>query len=671
MIPSTFTLSITMKKLLLFFIFSLHLLYATAQREYWGMTRYGGPDFLINAYGSGVIFKTNKNASKYEVVHNFDSATGFRPEGSLIQADNGKLYGFTGSGFTSWPTKLFELDPITKVYKVIMNADTVGGNQNVYRWGSPFVASNGKIYSLASNKLIETNPATGTNKVIASALSSSGGENYFMQASNGNIYFVTSNNNGIVGQFGGLFVLNPLNNTVSKLYQFVAGTGAAPYGSLVEWTPGILYGTFSYGSGPIVSQGGIFSFNLNTNTFEQKKLFFDVGITGGGSKAYGGLTRYGNKLYGALNSGGVNDYGLLYKYDPATNTLDTLVNFAYQSYPYTFATDTIHNKFIFNRGGWGIELISGYDGRLYGLTQGSMFSYDVATNHFYSLIAFYPDYGNNPSYARLLQTCTKPYFYFTIPDTVHVLQGMPLSFALGTPNTDTFRWYKNNNLLTAQADSTLHIDTAKLTDQGWYNCKMTNECGDSTTKKFYLKVDVVTPLPLVFTATANGAAAKLQWKDENAANISYYELQRSAEGGKFAALAKVNATYQITYNYNDEGFAAFATANVGKACYRLKQVAKDGIETYSQIVCLSAMAHSIFTITPNPARDKVTVNCGSRIKGNITFDWIAANGQVVQTNEYKNITTQTINISHLPTGVYTLRITTANSVENGQVVVER
>ena len=301
-----------------------------------------------------------------------------------------------------------------------------------------------------------------------------------------------------------------------------------------------------------------------------------------------------------------------------------------------------------------------------------MFSYDVANNQFYSLIFLGMEDGAEPSYAHLLQTCTKPYYLNLIPDTLHVLQGNAVNFSISTPNTDTFRWVKNNTTaLPLLTDSTLHIDTAKLTDQGWYNCKMTNECGDSTTKKFYLKVDVVTPLPLVFAATANGGAARLQWKDEAAANISYYELQRSAEGGKFAPLAKVNATYQTTYTYNDEGFATFATANVGKACYRLKQVAKDGIETYSQVVCLSAIAHSIFTITPNPARDKVTVNCGSRIRGNITFDWIAANGQVVQTNEYKNITTQIINISHLPTGVYTLRITTANNVENGQVVVER
>ncbi len=665
-----------MKKILFIIHYSLFIVSATAQREYWGMTQYGGPDFLINAYGAGVIFKTNKNASNYKVMHNFDTATGFEPQGSLIQAPNGKFYGFTTNGACGCrPGFLFEFDPIRFVYKTLLKSDTLP-RQGSYRWGTPFLASNGKIYSLAGGTLLETDPTTGISIIIADSLNPAGGENYFMQASNGKVYFVTSNNNGLIGQFGALYELNLPTKTVIKKYQFLSGNGAAPYGSLVEWSPGVLYGTFSEGSGPITSTGGIFSYNLTTQTFEQKRTFYSIGVTGL-SGAYGGLTRYGNKLYGATIAQGVNNDGFIYSYDPATNALDTLINFQTANFNYTF--DTIHHQLIFNIAGWGTELISVSDGRLYGLTRKSMFSYEVATNQLHSLISFGLEYGAQPMYAHLLQTCTKPYFYFTIPDTLHVFLGQPVSFAIGTPNTDTFRWYKDNVYLPTQTDSLLHITTAALSDQGWYHTKLTNECGDSITKKFYLKVDIITPLGLAFTGKVishstgggQGEAALLQWTDPAAKDAETYTLQRSPNGRNFATLYTTKAKpSQQAYNYTDEAFKTFTNANNGKAFYRLLQQNKDGKENYSSVVLLTT-ANSPLTITPNPASDKIIVSFGKLMNGVVNFDLIAANGQIVLSKQAKNIATQPITINHLPAGVYSMQITTNEGVENRKVIIER
>ena len=568
------------------------------------MTEYGGPGFLTNAYGEGVLFKTDKQGRNYQVMHNFDTATGYQPRGSLIQAPNGKLYGFTTRGNCSCnPSFFFEFDPISRVYKTLLRDDTLSGG-NSYSRGLPFQASNGKIYSLAGNLLLETDPSSAINKVITSNLNPSLGENYFMQASNGKVYFVTANGNGLIGQFGALYELNLPTKTVIKKYQFLDGIGSAPYGSLVEWSPGILYGTFSSGSGPITSTGGIFSYNLTTQTFEQKRTFYSIGITGL-SGARGGLTKFGNKMYGATTRGGVNNDGFIYSYDPATNALDTLINFATAnaSYPY----DTLHQVDNRNLRGWGTELISGYDGRLYGLTATSMFSYDVASNKIFSLVSLQREWGGYPAYAHLLQTCTKPYFYFTIPDTLHVFQGQPVSFAIGTPNTDTFRWYKDNSYLPTQADSLLRITAAAFSDQGWYHTRLTNECGDSITKKFYLKVDVVTPLGLVFTGRINNRNALLQWTDPAAKDVETYTLQRSKDGSNFTEINTTKATpNQQVYNYTDEASETFANTNNGKAFYRLLQQNKDGNKSYSNVVLLTT-ANSPLTITPNPAGEQVTI----------------------------------------------------------------
>ena len=235
-----------MKKLLLLINFILFVLNSFAQREYWGMTTVGGKDFDTatgNYGGAGVIFKTDKYGKHYQVAYDFDSATGIEPHGSLIKATNGKLYGITGSLSSTMFTCLFEFDPITRVYKVLMRADTLTGGGN-YQRGAPFEASNGKIYSLCYNKLLETDPVTGINIVVANNLSPATGENYFMQASNGKVYFVTANTNGVIGQYGALYELDLSSKVVVLRHQFLDQTGSSSYGSPVEWSPGLLHGVY-------------------------------------------------------------------------------------------------------------------------------------------------------------------------------------------------------------------------------------------------------------------------------------------------------------------------------------------------------------------------------------------------------------------------------------------
>lgn len=326
-------------------------------------------------------------------------------------------------------------------------------------------------------------------------------------------------------------------------------------------------------------------------------------------------------------------------------------------------------------------MISGYDGRLYGISFSSIFAYTPATNQFESVaglqqgVGYYINsLGSSIWYAHLLETCTKPYFFFTIPDTVHVFQGQPVSFGLGTPNTDTFRWYKDNIYQATQTDSLLHITAAAFADQGWYHTKLTNECGDSITKKFYLKVDVVTPLGLVFSGRVKGSSALLQWQVSSAANTSYYELQRSPNSRNFVPIAKINATTQTTYTYTDEGIFDSPSSSERERVrfsYRLKEVAKDGKESYSNVVCLLTTANSLLTITPNPAKNKLTISFRKLIRGVVKFDLIAANGQPILSKQAKNIEIETIAVGNLPTGVYTLQITTGEGTETRKVVVER
>ena len=292
----------------LFVLFCLLIIthFADAQREMWGMTTYGGID------NQGVLFKTDKTGKKETVMHYFDTATGAYPEGSLIQATNGNLYGFTGLTSSGVANRFFEFNPITKNYKVLLNYDTILGAN--FLIGSPFYANNGKIYFLAATKLMELNPANGIIRSVANLppnVYATG--NYLMQASDGNLYFATQATI-TVGTRGALFRFNPNTYALTKLLTFTERLGS-PFGSFIEWSPGLLYGTFSTGTDSL-QYGGIFTYNIATNYYGWQALFGKIGAEG----PYGGLTRVGNKLYGCLFAGaGFQSNGLIYKYEPATD----------------------------------------------------------------------------------------------------------------------------------------------------------------------------------------------------------------------------------------------------------------------------------------------------------------------------------------------------------------
>ena len=469
-------------------------------------------------------------------------------------------------------------------------------------------------------------------------------------------------------------------------HQFFDQTGSASYGVLVEWTPGVLFGTFFGGSDSATNTGGIFRYNLNTGVYEIRKTFFDIGVKDF-FIAKGGLTRFGNKLYGATLYGGRYDYGFLYSYDPANNALDTLANFGTID-NLAIYYDSLRRDSYYHQNGWGTELLSSYDNRLYGLTGGSMFSYNPVDSQFRSLNSLSGGptnaagrLGFSVNYGRLLEICTPPYYLSTIPDTVHVFQDQPFSFTISTPNTDTFHWVKDAATpLPQQTDSTLHFDTTRLTNQGWYTCTLINECGDSTTKRFFLKVDIVTPLPFTLTgrlisssaAGGQGEAAVLQWTDPAASNVASYELQRSNTASNFIRVTMVSATTQTAYTYTDKGIFASPNERDGaRFFYRLKQISKDGKEAYSNIVQLNTqlLTPNFFTLSPNPAKDKLTVTLEG-YNGKATLAIVDVKGAVLLTKTVSN-GNNNIHLHNLPPGEYVVVVTDkTGKAESKKVVVE-
>ncbi len=242
----------------------------------YGLTQYGGKN------RRGVIFQYNYITNVYTKKFDFDSLSGSNPTGSLIQANDGNLYGMTSGG-------------------------------GAYKFGVIFK------YNFATNtytKLIDLTISTGSKPYSS-----------LLQASDGNLYGMTTDG---ISVGGGLFKYNIQTNTFTNIKSFTGTTdGVKPFGDLIEANDGNLYGMTSLGGGGNQAKGVIFQYNYTTNTFTKKFVFDD--IIQKGSFPLGTLKQaLDGNLYGTTKSGGVNNGsnngGTVFKYNPFTNVFTKLID---------------------------------------------------------------------------------------------------------------------------------------------------------------------------------------------------------------------------------------------------------------------------------------------------------------------------------------------------------
>ena len=126
----------------------------------YGMTKYGGTN------GYGVIFKFNPVNSSVTKLLDFDmSGNGGNPDGSLIQATDGKLYGMTEAGGANSMGVLFQFSPVNSNF--VDKVDFDGSNNGSTPLGGLIQATDGMLYGLTSTGgtsdvgvMFQYNPAT-------------------------------------------------------------------------------------------------------------------------------------------------------------------------------------------------------------------------------------------------------------------------------------------------------------------------------------------------------------------------------------------------------------------------------------------------------------------------------------------------------------------------------
>ncbi|MDB5276624.1 MAG: hypothetical protein JWR61_1579 [Ferruginibacter sp.] len=147
---------------------------------------------------------------------------------------------------------------------------------------------------------------------------------------NGKLYGSTlsggKNNKGVI------FEWNPEKNTYTRKADFNGLNGANPHAGLSLYN-NIFYGTTL--AGGLYNKGVIFEWNPLTNTLTK---MMDLSDTTGYSYELGGrMTLKDGKFYSAANQGGSLHGGVIFEWDPVTNSYLKKIDFNYQYQPPIFA----------------------------------------------------------------------------------------------------------------------------------------------------------------------------------------------------------------------------------------------------------------------------------------------------------------------------------------------
>jgi uncharacterized repeat protein (TIGR03803 family) len=293
----------------------------------YGLTYNGG------CYNDGILFRYDEKLDSVILLHDFDIAEGVKPYGGLTLATDGKFYGMTSKGGNDNLGSLFSFDPQTNHYKSFDRAfryvETFNPPLppiNYIHLGEPYgeliQASNGRLYGMTSRGGIADLGAifsydTDTDSWEIIYFSGINGANPFgslVEANNGKFYGMTYNggsvNNGVI------FELDSNLDTIINVFNFNGLNGMDPFGSLLQASNGLLYGLTS--SGGIFNKGVLFKFDINTTTFTKLHDFNGSN----GSFPQGTLIQISNgKIYGVTGSGGLTDDGVLFEFDPVSETV--------------------------------------------------------------------------------------------------------------------------------------------------------------------------------------------------------------------------------------------------------------------------------------------------------------------------------------------------------------
>jgi len=321
--------------------------------DLYGTTGAGGANPGFFGGGGGTIFRIAPSGT-LTTLYSFCSLSGctdgFGPNGELIQATNGYLYGITmygGAGDDCSDTlscgtvfKMTSSGTLTTLYSFCSESNCPDGAEPFDGLVRP---PNGEFYgttyaggAYGYGSVFEITPS-GTRTTLYSFCSQGqpckdgfGPSAGLVRAANGDLYGTTSYD-GANGNGGTVFKITP-SGTLTTLYSFCSQAGCtdglSPYARLVEATNGDLYGTTVFGGTNVL--GTVFKITPS-GTLTTLYSFCSQASCADGYYPYAELVQAtdGN-LYGTTEYGGANKQGTVFRITPS-GTLTTLYSFCSES----------------------------------------------------------------------------------------------------------------------------------------------------------------------------------------------------------------------------------------------------------------------------------------------------------------------------------------------------
>ncbi|MBI3501327.1 MAG: T9SS type A sorting domain-containing protein [Bacteroidetes bacterium] len=597
----------------------------------------------------GISFGAGALIFNYDLVSNnitipliMNALDGRTPQGSLMQASNGKFYGMTSYGGNEWSLGvLFEFNPDSliyiKKYDFIFSTPADGGAlietfpgklYGMCRSGGKY--SKGFIfqYDISADTIIQKASFNGTNGMWPYGS--------LLKASNGKIY-------GMTKVASNIFEYDIANDTIINLFSMTSSTGNNPYGSLIEATNGKLYGMTN--SGGANNQGTIFEFDISNSLFTKK---FDFAANSG--SPFGSLIQASDgNLYG------LTSIGFLFEYNLSTNIFTN---------KFTFSNPALHGLSPMG------TLKESVNGKLYGMTKqggngcsaqdyGVLFEYDIALDTFIKKIDFLDTNGQYPMYTQLLETCKTPFPAVAIGGNTTFCADDDQTFT--TSAIAGAAWYNwsfpsGANIVSGDSTDSVTVDFISVA-AGTYTITVSgmNACGAGVNSSMVITIYpyvAVLYIEMNDTVCLNGGTITLSTAIPSGGVYS----GPGVTGNTFDPIIAGLGTHTIYYTYTDTTTGCwdddFSNITV-ELC------------TGQSGISVSEYAISIF---PNPSSGVFQITSYNLQMTNAEIYNIY--GERIYKSQASSSKSQ-VDLSNQPSGIYLLKIITDRGVVNKKIIINK
>ena len=305
--------------------------------QLYGVTQNGGTG------GSGTVFKVTLAGvltTLADFTGNSGAMRGYQSVAPLLKLADGSFLGGTSFGGNNSAGTIFNITSSGTFTTLIdLTGDTTGTNRGTSLTTGFILGTDGNYYAATQLgginnlgtvlKLTSGGVLTTLSDFVELSANNRGAIPYggLVAGPDGYLYGMTTG--GGTAQVGTIFKLGP-DGALTTLVEFTGGSGANrganPYGGLAWGNNGFFYGATSRGGAN--DDGTLFKVTPGGVMTTLVDFQFD-GATNKGSQPYGNLVLAGDgNLYGVTNTGGPAGNGTIFRLNPTTGALTTVVLFA-------------------------------------------------------------------------------------------------------------------------------------------------------------------------------------------------------------------------------------------------------------------------------------------------------------------------------------------------------